>query len=251
VAIYEPENWLTDTDRELLQLLAELVTDTPFKYRGNLSPGETALSDEEAYRLVELLDELQSSRKFIEGSYFVEKITMGVNKPDSDLREIFLSWRKHYGRSRALSSGHWRNFLHRLGIENYASSYLVGDPFIQGKQMSYEYFREMERTLLSQRGVSQRIRAIVLTVVDTYAKDVNAARKGERKLPDGAISKLPATIIHSLSSKAGSRSLSSSKIAGLMTAVTDMSVLFTTRDWSVAGTISTIAGGFAAVSTPN
>ena len=41
-----------------------------------------------------------------------------------------------------------------------------------------------------------------------------------------------------------------SRVAGIASIVANMSVLFSTRDWSVAGTLSTIAGAGIAAGAP-
>ena len=251
MAIYEPEVRLSVIERELLQLLAELIIiDSPIAL-SNLPDNETVLSDRQAALLIELLEEFANSKKFLESSYFVEQLSKGQARPDAELKEIFLSWHRHYGRARILSSAHWYEFLNRLGLENFNGGYLAGSTFIRGRQMPYEHFRKMESLLLQQPGISSRVRSIISAVVDRYAADVNAVRKGEKEIPSGVISRLPKLIISSLkregSSSLNSGAIPSAQVAGLMTILTDTSVLFTTRDWSVAGTMSTIAGGFAAL----
>jgi hypothetical protein len=248
VGIYEPQPKLSSTERALLLLLAQLVTGTA-KTQTNLPPDTTVLSEREANMLLSLLEEFSSSKKFIESAYFIERITQRDLRDDSDVREIYLSWRKFYGRSRAMASTHWRDFLVRLGRDRGPHGYLSGEsrsPY----EMRYSHFREMERLLLARSGVGDRVSAIVLSVVDKFETEVESARHGELQLERGSISKMPAiimeTIIFGMRCKVGSPILSSSQAAGLMTVLTDVSVLFTTRDWGVAGTISTIAGGLSA-----
>lgn len=197
--------------------------------------------------LIDLLEEFATSRKFVEGAYFVEKLTQRNIDEDGDIREIFLSWRKFYGRSRSMASTHWHDFLLRFGRIRYEYARgLTRAPY----EMSYSHFREMERLLLTRSGVGDRIKSIVLTVVDKYQTEVESARRGDLPLPMGSVSKLPKAISSALQKqrddRIGAPTLSASQAAGLMTVLTDVSVLFTTRDWGVAGTISTIGGGIAA-----
>jgi hypothetical protein len=252
VAIYEPQPKLSSTERALLLLLAELVTG---HRRGptNLPSDATILSEREAGLLLELLEEFATSKKFIESAYFVERLTQIDIEDDSDVREIFLSWRKFYGRSRSMASTHWFDFMRRLGRTRPKYGYVRGLTKTPD-EMSYEHFREMERLLLKRSGVGDRVQSIILSVVDKYRSDVEASRHGERPLLNGSISKLPAAISNSLKNdmerNLGTLKLTANRAAGLMTVLTDVSVLFTTRDWGVAGTISTIAGGFAAATSP-
>ncbi len=207
------------------------------------------MSNKEADTLVTLLEEFASSKKFIESAYFVEKITQLNTNNDSDIREIFLSWRKFYGRSRAMSSTHWHNFLRRIGKSGMPYGYVRGmssSPY----EMSYDHFRNMERLLLIRSNVDIRIKSIILNVIDMYEKETDLARRGELPITTGSISKIPneisRTVIQDIDSANYGSKLSAVQIAGLMTVITDISVLFTTRDWGVAGTMSTIAGAFAA-----
>ena len=89
-----------------------------------------------------------------------------------------------------------------------------------------------------------------MSVVDKYEPDVERARQGEMPLPKGSVSRLPNAIAESIEAGSINRldtpSFSAHQAAGLMTVISDVSMLFTTRDWGVAGTISTVAGGFAA-----
>jgi hypothetical protein len=252
VAIYEPQPKLSSTERALLVLLAQLVTGQTTA-SNNLPPDSAILSDAEAVLLIELLEEFSSTRKFVESAHFVERITQANIDQDSDIREIFLSWRKFYGRSRAMASTHWHDFLHRFGRIRSQYGYVRGLAQTAG-EMPYYHFREMERLLLNRSNVGDRVKAIVLSVVDKYESEVEAARGGQFALPPGTISKLPAKIVMSLrherKDKLGKLSLSSAQAAGLMTVLTDVSVLFTTRDWGVAGTLSTIDGGLAATAHP-
>lgn len=249
--MYQPEVILSSTEKEILRLLAHLISQSTSPNK-NLPPDGFVLTNSEAERLLELLEEFSTSRKFLESAFFVENLSKGAKRPDDQLREIYLSWRKRHGRSRALASAHWREFLNRLGLERYRGGYLAGTTEIRAEEMHYRYFREMERLLLSQPGVSSRVRNLVLSVIDRYQADVEAARRGEIPLPDGSVSKLPLKIMDAIrydrSAKVQSGHISAAKIAGLMTIVTDTSVLFTTRDWGVAGTMSTMAGALAAAS---
>ena len=250
--IYEPQPKLSSTERALLHLLAELIVGQNNGLT-NLPSDGAILSEREAGMLLQLLEEFAGSKKFVESAYFVERITQGDLETDSDLREIFLSWRKFYGRSRAMASTHWFDFTRRLGRTQSKLGYIRGLTKAP-RAMPYSHFREMERLLLKRSGVSTRVQSLILSVVDKYGSDVEASRLGAKPLPIGSISKLPTTIAESIQNDVrfnlGTFNLNGAQAAGLMTVIADVSVLFTTRDWGVAGTISTIAGGFAAAASP-
>ena len=250
MSIYEPQPKLSSTEKALLRLLAQLVVSQPC-CPTNLPTDRTILSEQEAELFLQLLEELAASKKFIESAYFSERLTQPGAENDGDIREIFLSWRKFYGRSRSMASTHWFDFLRRFGRTRSKYGY-VRDLTRIPDEMAYAHFREMERLLLRRSGVGSRVQAIILAVVDKYQAEVESARHGDNPLPSGSISKLPTRIANAIKkerdSNLGTISLSSTQAAGLMTVLSDVSVLFTTRDWGVAGTISTIAGGVAAIS---
>jgi hypothetical protein len=253
VSIYEPQPKLSSTERALLRLLAQLVSGLP-SGRSNLPADRAVLSEVEAELLLRLLEEFAASKKFIESVYFAERLTQPNIESDADIREVFLSWRKFYGRPRSMASTHWSDFLRRLGRTKSKYGHVKGLTRVSD-EMAYGHFREMERLLLRRSGVGPRVQAIVLAVVDKYEREVEAARHGDNALQPGSIMKLPhaigETIRNEWNTNFGTISISSTQAAGLMTVLTDVSVLFTTRDWGVAGTMSTIAGGFAAAAYPS
>lgn len=248
MGIYEPQPKLSATERALLLLLARLAVSEPVGST-NLPSDRAVLSEKEAVILLKLLEEFSTSKKFVESAYFVESMSQTDLAVDGDVREIYLSWRKFYGRSRSMASTHWHSFLRRIGRDRIPYGYVrsIGaSPY----EMSYAHFRNMESLLLSRSGVGERVKSLILAVIDKYENETNAARRGDLPLASGSILKIPRTISNSIESELkigiGSPAISSTQAAGLMTVITDVSVLFTTRDWGVAGTISTIAGGFAA-----
>ena len=65
--------------------------------------------------------------------------------------------------------------------------------------------------------------------------------------PEDSILKKTKRILERLNSR--SENFSSTQVSGLATVVVDVTVLFTSRDWGVAGTMSTIGGGLAMSAT--
>lgn len=201
--------------------------------------------------LIELHEEFSTSKKFIEGSYFVEQVAKGPERDEAHCREIYLSWRKRFGRSRALSTTHWHNFLQRLGVDRFLSGYLAGTTALSAHRMPLSHFLKMERVLLENSSLSPRVRNLVMKAVNNQQAHLEDIRDCRATLPEGAVSKLPVRVIDSVRKSMASDNspISSHKITGLMTVIADMSVLFTTRDWGVTGTLSTMAGGLAATMT--
>lgn len=117
--------------------------------------------------------------------------------------------------------------------------------------MPLSHFLKMERVLLENSSLSPRVRNLVMKAVNNQQAHLEDIRDCRATLPEGAVSKLPVRVIDSVRKSMASDNspISSHKITGLMTVVADMSVLFTTRDWGVTGTLSTMAGGLAATMT--
>src|SRR6185312_8584128 len=102
--------------------------------------------------LLHRIQQLLSSREFLEATYFVEALTLPGETEDARARENYLSNRKRHGRSRILASTHWAEFKTRLGISRVA--------LVTGHRiwpMSLEQFQEMERRLLQASGVRQEV----------------------------------------------------------------------------------------------
>jgi hypothetical protein len=247
-----PEITLSPDDRRLLDLLARLIV-SDSRDQANYRLGqEIVLSDAEAQELILLLEEFASSPRFVDGSYFVEKLFGSPGSSDVDEREIYLKWRKRNGRSRALASTHWREFLVRLGLSKDRGGYFAGGPVIQARRMDLHRFLELEKRLLEHSNLSPRVRTLILRLVAAQSNALETIRRGDALLRKGSATKLPKQISQELSdarrSSVGVKPMSANKIAGVMTVVIDMSALFTTRDWNVVGTMSTVAGALVAAS---
>lgn len=116
--------------------------------------------------------------------------------------------------------------------------------------MPLDHFVEMERRLLIANNLNPRVRAVIMNVVTAHLDRLQQTRLGQSPLTSGSVSQLPTQIsahVRSQFMSEGGAQASLGKVAGLMTVVADGSVLFTTRDWGVAGTISTMAGALVAV----
>ena len=148
MGIYNPRTFLSKDDVELLRLLATLLIEYErMEGRSNIAPESVPLSVAESQRLLQLLEEFISSRKFVEGSYFIERLFSGADVYDPRLKEIYLSWRKRQGRSRSMATVHWRRFINRLGIVKERSGYLTGGYVIDAEKMELSYFLRMEARL--------------------------------------------------------------------------------------------------------
>jgi hypothetical protein len=229
----QPELRLSIADKELLRLLAELLSHQAAVPRGNYPENAAVLSDSDANRLLTLIDTLVNSRDFFERSHFLQALT-APGGPDSSAREIYLSLRKERGRSRALSSFHWSDYQVRLGIS--ANRY----PYSAALPMSDELFLKREKQLLIAGGVSAEVADLAIKILGKYLPEQN---RGWRQLPVTKANDIREAVSEPFSrASLQSGEVSTRKLVATMSLVADMGVLFTTRDWNVVGTISSVAG---------
>lgn len=244
--IYDPSLFLTATDRRLLKLLGQLILETEGVFvDSNCQQDHILLSNQEAGELLELLEQFIESKRFQETAYLLESMYSGEGFDSKSLRNIYLSWRKFHGKSRALATDQWELLLSRLG---HAPRRYGAQPWYrkQAMPMSLDHFIRMERKLASSSGLSPRVQDLLLSYVRLQFGYVDAVRTGRAKIERGQISRKPNSIIESLKiekkSKIGIKPISTTKIAGVMVIVMDLTAAYSTRDWSVASFISTIAG---------
>jgi hypothetical protein len=135
----------------------------------------------------------------------------------------------------------WHEFLSRLGRSTNRSRYI--------KPMTAQYFERMEAKLLDEAGMPYGARNAVLQLIKSERSRLEAARNGHRVIPYGTIRQVIMGICPRGPREKKSMHVSTTQIAAGLTIIADTSVLFTTRDWGVAGTLSTMAGGLAGVVT--
>jgi hypothetical protein len=252
LAIYDPELFLSRDDRELLRLLANLLLSCEESdVSRNLPAGEVPLSYSETRTLLELLEQFVTSKKFQEGSYFIEKLFGSANLYDKELRDIYLGWRRRYGKSRAVATIQWENFLGRLGVWTTDR----GNPNLwyraSASPMPLEHFFRMERRLATSAGLHPRVRALILDFLRAREVALEAMRRGEAALRQGQVREPPTKLLTRLmreeSGPTGVAPISTSKLTGILTIVMDFATLFTTRDWSVTSVLSATAGALPPV----
>ncbi len=242
MAIRTPEVALNASDKKLLLLLGKLLTEEAST--SNAPRDKILLSDTEAEELVQLLEKFLESRWFQESAYFVESLT----RLDEAVvaKELFLSNRQHRGRSRALASIHWEDFRRRFGKAP------VWNPHVSATAMPFEHFRKMEKRLFEAAGLSPRVVRMLLKFLDSQRKDVEGARSNQMPLEHGDVKR---PILETLNPIRGDRrhadrELSPTKVSAAIVVIADVSVLISTRDWGVAGKMSTIAGALGCLAVP-
>lgn len=110
--------------------------------------------------------------------------------------------------------------------------------------MSFEHFLDMERKLFEAAGLTKPLIDLLMSFIDSQRAYVELARRGKQSIASGAIKRLMLEGIERIPTSL--TVMPTSRVAGIATVVANMSVLFATRDWGVAGTLSTIAGAAVA-----
>ncbi|WP_143255471.1 MULTISPECIES: hypothetical protein [Brevundimonas] len=239
MAIYAPQPAITRLESDLLILLAKIVLDeNSVSYDGNVGSDRLVLSDERARELCDLLTEYIGSRAFVRGTTFVEMMFDGRLDHDHDAREIYLSSRKDMGRTRVLASRQWADFKARIGLE--ASPYEA-----RVRPMDSSQFIEMEKRLLRKLAVHPALEKLIESLVIDRIEIFDKIEKREKIFVPGQIRGAAVKFVSQLQGACGGVDISKTQVVGIATVVSDATVMFSTRDWGVAGTLSTIAGGLA------
>lgn len=240
--IYKP-NVSIDRDRaQLVRLLSRLLEEKLLSKNNNLPDGEVVLSDDENRLLGKLIESVSKDRSFYVALAFVDGLLGSRKLDEGQLREIYLSERKQHGYSRILSSGAWHQFKTRLGgPARDISVYLRA-----ARRMPFDHFIRMEQYLLSMLQVRKEVDAFLIDVIERHRNDIELARETlfERAAPRIVnLEERTRKLLEELQVRRDS--LSTNQVAGLTTVIANSTALFSTRDWSAAGTISTMAGGLA------
>jgi hypothetical protein len=244
VAIYSPNLILSDADREALLLLGQLAL-TSHAEQSNVAIDEIALSPAEAERLLFLLDQFATSKRFLEGSYFAEGIAKGDGHKNKRLKEIYLSWRKRLGFTRVASTYTWNEFVVRAGFGFGENAWMwprAGRNAVT--QMDLKYFLAMEEKLVDAIGLHPRVRNLIVKFVDARLLHLDALREGQREVRPGSIRRLVQSFVSDLATVPTGREdrpMSRNRVIGLSVILMDTSALFVTRDWTATGVLSTLA----------
>jgi hypothetical protein len=239
MAISRPEGAYTSTDTRLIQLLARLLSETPDEQVQTNAKNSAVLTQREVEELVALVESKLEDREFYLASALVEAIS---SRQVEQVRELFLSGRTRTGHTRALASKQHAEFLARLGLQDRPSGW-----YASADEMSREHFLRMERKLFGSLGVSPRVTEMAIRYISLHLDEVDQSRRGEAALPANFLKQALRAVASGKEMLGGTvdRLIDREQLVGVLTVVTNVGILYTTRDWSVTGTMSTIAGGLA------
>ncbi|AGH97285.1 hypothetical protein [Micavibrio aeruginosavorus] len=247
--IYKPKPAFTEKEKELLYLVAQLILENMEQTapQPNKPRDIVALTDDEAEKLIQLLQTLAETKKFQEACYLVQNLTRQTSDIDKRLRDIYLYNRSTSEKRRVAANYKWAEFLERLGIRHSHSFQRKATP------MTLENFYEMEKTLFEELQLDKKIVDLFMTLVSAQNKNLtHIQEQGVTKLPpQGIISaiKKPISVLKG-NKRTHGNTLSELDLASIAIIVSNYSVLFTTRDWGVAGTLSMLAGAHTSTFIP-
>lgn len=120
--------------------------------------------------------------------------------------------------------------------------------------MTFGHFLNMERRLLSAVGLHPKVVDLAMNIITSQESQLEQIRSRSTLLRRGVIRPLVADPIfrwHRQRQRHRDLRISTTKLVAATTIIADFTVLFTTRDWSVVGALSAIAGAAAELGVRN
>lgn len=246
MAIYHPSLFLSGADKEALVLLGQLILAEQGEGH-NMCRDWVALSPAEAERLLSLLESFSASRLFVEGSYFAEGMANGDAWTDGGLREIYLSQRRRQGRTRVMSSRVWSEFVLRAGFNNSSEAWMWPTNLRRSplRPMPLDHFLRMEVRLASAARLHPRVQALIVKFIQGTIPTLADIRERKAEVQRGSLRAFVDGFIQNLSDHVSGREkrpMSRRQVVAVSTIVMDMAAMFSTRDWTAAGVLSSLAG---------
>lgn len=241
MSIYPSNTSYTRNDIRLIKLLAEILRDTPNEEFPTNMKNMVHLTTEQVDRLLELINIKLEDKEFALASGFLNSI---VSRNADDIRESYLAGRTRRSRTRALASKQVEEFCTRFGLSSANARW-----YNPADKMSFEYFIRMEQRAFHQMGISPKVADMAIRFIKTEQAEIESVREG--KIHPG-VSFVSASIQMVKTNLAKLKEIrdglvDAQQLSGTLTVVVNVGLLYTTRDWSVTGTLSTIAGALGAM----
>ncbi len=243
--IYKPAPKLSEEDKILIQALARVLVEKfeAKDSKSNLPEDYVVLTDEQANNLLNNLNRLINSREFYEkcflsGQLFSKSYHSYQDQGNKGLRKVYLSGRSKIGKSRVQATLHWADFLSRLGWR------FKPYPRRSGYPINIEHFFEMERRLFQHYNLDYRLINLLMLILNNQKNDIEELQSENieiKKTPLSAIKKIRDNLAKTIKDP-NYILLHRIDITSLLIIIVNSSVLYTTRDWSVASVLSMNAG---------
>lgn len=244
MAIFTPTGSYSSSDIKLIRLLERHLADVPDGTAPTNRLHAAHLTDDEIDTLVQAVEQKLEDREFRMASAMLDAVS---NRNYDQIRELYLSGRTRRDRTRALASKQNAEFLARLGLGTTEPRW-----YVSTDRMSFEHFLRMERRAFGEVGISPRVTELALRYIRVEIEQIEGLREGSVRLsPNFLVAALEMAKSSFLKLKRLPEGLADAQqLAGVLIVAVDVGVLYTTRDWSVTGTLSTVAGGLGAMA-PN
>jgi hypothetical protein len=110
--------------------------------------------------------------------------------------------------------------------------------------MEFDHFVRMEVQVFSELNLSPDVVALLERFIRIHEAQINSSRSGHYPLKSGALVARMKALRPTFSAfgEPVTTTISRDRVAGALTLIANSSVMFGTRDWNVAGTISAMAG---------
>ena len=243
-----PQPEMTTQEQRLIALLTEVLLDVPITSKTNLRHDDFALTDKQALELLHLLEKIINEDRFIRRTDFIRLMsTANDNDPKLDLKLLRVSGKRTIGMGVGMTSKKMRQWRIRLGT-------IPATEKTDPTPMTFTHFLKMEERLLSELRVHPRIAELILAAAASNEERCLALVRGVNSLANDTAqkSRFPGagTVrrIFVAPLKNGATTFSQNQLVGLAGLITNTSVLFTTRDWGVAGQLSAVCANIAMIS---
>ncbi len=234
--IYEPNLKLSNEEKKLLQLLSRLILEHEGYDCSNISDSLIPLSDQEAEELVYLIEKLIEKKKFWHASHFLDHVTnMPEDKEGKLAKQIFLAGYETKKKQTIMPSYRWYEFVIRLGLGKYIKQ---SQSFRQQKiePMPYDHFLKMEEKLFNKADIPEEIIKSLIAEIARLREKVEMIEKPKSSSLIKHMKKIQSRI-----KDEDNKTAITVDLCAAITLIVNYSMLWTTRDWGVTGTLSTLA----------
>lgn len=246
MAIYDPKIDPSNSEARAIALLNNLL-ERAASSEGTANSGENLLdiSPSEAAELADFLFEFVRSKKFVEAAFFTESLSGAGALSNDRAKEIYLSWRTRFGKTRVASTFAWNEFVVRAGFGFTDNAQMYVRTYRHPVQpMPLRHFLAMEVRLARAYGLSNAATEIISDYYEGRLRLIDEIRRGDRDLAPGTVQKSATETADSFEAVAKCsprKSISKARLAACTGLIMDIGAFFVTRDWTATG-VASVAG---------
>lgn len=222
---------LSKNDRLILSVLSNylLAIHDRVRAKNQVPDSEVEISQDDAHELADALAVLLRDKAFIEKVKFSEAIVRPNALKRKSLRDTFIMrerYSKAMGREERFAA--WEQFYFDFG------------------NMPFQEFLSLESTLFEAADLHPKVSSLLLRLLDEHRKYVDDPRSMSNLSRTGSTGRRLEAVRKSLKKPTDlfgvGATLSTFDIAAIGTIVCNTSAMWLSKDWSTAGTISTLGG---------